>query len=92
MITTLTNNYQPVILAESNDRILTFLVLIKKGTGIAALDAGVNAPDFTLKDLDGHAHSLNSLKQDGLLLTVFSKLGAENANSMPLVVKNSIKL
>jgi hypothetical protein len=45
-----------------------------------------------LKDLDGHAHSLNSLKQDGLLLTVFSKLGAEHANSMPLVVKNSIKL
>lgn len=42
---------------------------------MAALEAGVDAPDFTLKDMNGQTHSLNSLKQEGLLLTAFYKVG-----------------
>lgn len=42
---------------------------------MAALEAGVSAPAFSLKDLDGHAHTLAGLHRDGLLLAIFYKVG-----------------
>ena len=42
---------------------------------MAALEAGVAAPAFTLKDLSGHAHSLEELHKDGLFLAIFYKVG-----------------
>lgn len=42
---------------------------------MAALEAGARAPDFTLKDTNGQAHSLDSLKDNGLLLAAFYKVG-----------------
>jgi peroxiredoxin len=42
---------------------------------MAAHEAGAQAPDFTLKDSDNQPHSLDSLKQDGLLLAAFYKVG-----------------
>lgn len=42
---------------------------------MAALEAGVVAPAFSLKDLDGRPHPLAALHRNGLLLAIFYKVG-----------------
>lgn len=42
---------------------------------MAAIEVGSVAPDLSLKDLSGQQRSLGELSRDGLLLTVFYKVG-----------------
>lgn len=42
---------------------------------MAALEAGAVAPNFSLMDLSGQHRTLGELTEDGLLMTVFYKVG-----------------